>query len=188
VAAERPLRLFVAGELPGPAVSSLASWADQLRLPELRHVSEASLHITLAFLGPRPAEDVEALAAALAPVQPWPSELRIGRPLWLAPRRPHVLTVEIEDPEGALAAAQSAVVERLAGAAPGWRPETRAFRPHVTVARVRRGARVDPSAVELPTGPEPVPFALEAVTLFQSTLSPRGARYEPLARVRPDGR
>ena len=66
-------------------------------------------------------------------------ELALGGALWLAPRRPHVLTVAVEDADGALAALQARVVEALAEAAGRDEPERRPFRPHVTVARVRRG-------------------------------------------------
>ena len=55
----------------------------------------------------------------------------------------------------------------------------RPFRPHVTVARVRRGPR--PSR-DLPDPPRAT-FAGEAVTLFRSHLGRGPARYEALERV-----
>jgi 2'-5' RNA ligase len=68
-------------------------------------------------------------------------------------------------------------------------PERRPFWPHVTFARVARGAggtgsgaRVPVPPVELP--PPPEPFSASAVTLYRSHLSPRGSSYEALARVR----
>jgi 2'-5' RNA ligase len=66
----------------------------------------------------------------------------------------------------------------------GWyEPERRPFWPHVTFARVVRGARdVLPIAEQPP--PPPEPFTAAAVTLYRSHLSPRGSSYEPLARVR----
>ena len=104
--------------------------------------------------------------------------LALGEPLWLAPRLPHVLTVELDDLDGALAALRADVVERLAGAL-GWDPESRAFRPHVTVARVRRGAR---PRRDLPDAPQ-ARFAGQAVTLLRSHLGGGPARYEALERV-----
>ena len=68
------------------------------------------------------------------------AELAVGEPLWLPPRRPRVLAVALEDPDGALGRTQTAVSSALA--AGGWYvPETRPFLAHVTVARVRKGAR-----------------------------------------------
>jgi 2'-5' RNA ligase len=106
--------------------------------------------------------------------------LSLADPLWLAPRRPHVLTVALQDADGVLGALQAAVVERLADALP-WQPETRPFRAHITVARVRREWR--PRVDELPAAPEAT-FTAGAVVLFRSHLGGRGpARYEALERA-----
>jgi 2'-5' RNA ligase len=105
--------------------------------------------------------------------------LALGEPLWLSPRRPHVLTVALEDADGALDALRADVVARLAGAL-AWEPESRRFRPHVTVARVRRDAR--PRKRNLPEAPHAA-FAGEAVTLLRSHLGRGPARYEALERI-----
>ena len=59
------LRLFVALELPAPAVEAVVAWrpADD---PALRLVGRESLHVTLAFLGAREEADVPVIAEALA--------------------------------------------------------------------------------------------------------------------------
>ena len=54
---------------------------------------------------PDPETAAGALAAALEPLPEAPP-LRLAAPLWLAPRRPHVLTVALEDPTGGLAEIQ----------------------------------------------------------------------------------
>ena len=83
--------------------------------------------------------------------------------------------------EGGSGAVQSALSEALA--AGGWyAPEKRPFLPHVTVARVGRGARVR-RGLELPALPADLAFRASTVTLFRSRLSPAGARYEGLASV-----
>ena len=61
-------------------------------------------------------------------------------------------------------------------------PEARPFRPHVTVARLRRGA-TPPRAVA--AAPEPLAFAGGPVVLFRSHPGRGGARYEPLASPAP---
>ena len=69
-------------------------------------------------------------------------------------------------------------------AADGWyRPENRPFLAHVTVARVRSGARLDVRALEERAIPLPTTFAADVVTLFESRTQPGGAVYEPRARV-----
>jgi 2'-5' RNA ligase len=85
-----------------------------------------------------------------------------------------VLAADVEDPAGELAELQGRVA-----AAVGLE-EDRAFLPHVTVARVRRGERVRPGSLP---GPAPLTFDAEAVTLYSSTSAPGGASYAALRRL-----
>lgn len=105
--------------------------------------------------------------------------LAIAEPAWLPPRRPGVLAVDLADREGACSRLRSAVSASLVDLGV-FAPEERAFRPHVTVARVRKGARVDK---QLPEIADPMSFAASALTLYRSLLSPSGARYEPISRI-----
>ena len=176
--------MFVALDLPDRGRLRLAAWRDSLieGRTDLRPVRAEALHVTLAFLGHRPLDDIEPAAEAVraaAAAAPRPLELSLGEPLWLAPRRPHVLTVEVLDGSGALFALQERVVASLVDAV-GYEPERRRFRPHVTVARVRHGAR--PRMGDLSEGPKAA-FAGEAVTLYRSYLGGGPARYEPLVRA-----
>ena len=59
-------------------------------------------------------------------------------------------------------------------------PEKRPFWPHVTLARVRKGARV--RGIEMPEPPSE-PWRGAAVTLYRSRLSREGARYDALETV-----
>ncbi len=147
----------------------------------LRAVPAASLHLTLAFLGERPQDEVEAIGAAvLACAAPVPA-LGLGEPAWLpSARRPGVLAVDVVDGERACARLQRAVAGALT-ALGALEPDRRRFRPHVTVARVRRGARVDQRS--LPGRPSVGPFAGAALTVYRSRLGAPGARYDALARV-----
>ena len=173
-------RLFAALELPAAVRAQLVAFghAAAERDPALRAVGDDALHVTLAFLGHRDVADLGPAGEAVRGVQRAAVPLALGHPLWLAPRRPHVLTVALDDLDGTLAVLRAEVVERLA-AALEWEAESRPFRPHVTVARVRRGVRV---RRELPDAPTAA-FAGEAVTLFRSHLGRGPARYEALERV-----
>ena len=176
------LRLFVALDLPDPVRAELASYREAVADAEVwRPVDAAAFHITLAFLGHRPDEDAAAVAALLPAGGAAPG-LRLAGALLLPPRRARVLTVAVEDVDGALAPLQAAVSDRLA-AAGLFVPEKRPFRPHVTLARLRSGARA-PRAVVLE--PPALAFSGTAVTLYRSHLGRGGATYEPLA-VRPLG-
>jgi 2'-5' RNA ligase len=174
------LRLFAALELPHAAVAALEAFRDAAADPDVwRPVPAESLHVTLAFLGTTDEELVPELEAALRAAAGPAPRLRLAGSLLLPPRRPRVLCAALDDPDGTLGELQARVAAGLA-ATGAYTPEARPFRPHVTVARLRSGARA-PRVVDV--APERVEFRGESLTLFVSRLSPRGARYEPLVRV-----
>jgi RNA 2',3'-cyclic 3'-phosphodiesterase len=205
-------RLFVAVDLPVQACEQLLEWArvvaDSARAAggsrgSLRLLDVQSLHLTLCFLGNRPVGELQALVTALTPCAEHACECSVGAPLWLPPRRPHALAVEIHDRDGELQRVQ----ERVSGAlsrVSGWCPERRRFRPHITLARLRGrtgrrrwttgladGAsdrsRSQRSRWERPERALPLPatprlsFTPEALVLYRSWLTPEGSSYEALA-------
>jgi 2'-5' RNA ligase len=175
-------RLFVALELPASARDLLARWRDAIVRDDraLRAVPAEYLHSTLCFLGSRPLAEIDEIAAACSVVAGEPvADTRLGPPVWLPARRPRVLAVRLDDPEGALARIQAVLASALA--AGGWyAPESRPFLPHVTVARVAKDARTRAPALEPPPAAE---VRCSHVTLYRSRLGSRGARYEPLSVV-----
>lgn len=174
------LRLFVALDPPRDVREALAAWRDAAIAgrDELRPVPVEALHVTLAFLGSRPVVEVERITSvieAVAARHPAPA-LEPQAVKAVPPRRPRLFALDLADPCGGAAVLQRAVAEGLKGI---YTPEERPFWPHVTLARVRKGAR----AAELKAPPPPAgEWRAEAVTLYRSHLSPRGARYEALAR------
>lgn len=180
-------RLFVALELPARVSSTLARLGAACAAadPALRASAEGSLHVTLCFLGAQPAAAVPEILEAVtrATAERGEAVLSAAEALWLPPRRPGVLAVRLEDEGGVLAGVQAALASALVGG--GWyAAERRAYLPHVTVARVRRGARAETS--RLPPL-EPLRFRGERVALMRSHLSPAGARYERLGGARLGG-
>ena len=175
------MRLFAAADVPAAVRAPLASWGTACAdaVPGLRAIPEERLHLTLVFLGSRDDGEAPEIGELVTACADGPVEVAIGEPLWLSPRRPHVLTVEVADATGALLALQERVVAALVEAV-GYKPDRRRFRPHVTVARVRRGAA--PRQRGLPDAPS-ASFAGEAVTLYRSWLGGGPARYEALERV-----
>lgn len=86
------LRLFVALELPAAVREALAAFAAAAADPELwRPVAPEALHLTLAFLGGRPADDVPRIALVLAETAGPAPRLALGGALLLPPRRARVL-------------------------------------------------------------------------------------------------
>jgi RNA 2',3'-cyclic 3'-phosphodiesterase len=205
-------RLFVAVEPPLSVREELAEWARAVAAGmraagssrgALRLLDVESLHLTLCFLGSRPVAEIDVLGAALAASAESGCELSIGAPLWLPPRRPHALAVEIHDRDGELERLHEIVTAELSGVS-AWRPERRRFRAHITLARVRGGAGArrrgagsagagsagkggDRSRAERVEREPPLPatpqlsFVPEAIVLYRSWLSREGASYEALA-------
>jgi 2'-5' RNA ligase len=179
-------RMFVALDLPAEARDAIAAWRDELVAgrADLRPVAPEALHVTLAFLGwqdeataERIAETAFGAAAGMAAPR-----LTATEPAAIPPRgAPRLFALDLADDGGRAVALQGAVSDALE-AARFYRPEKRPFWPHVTLARVKRGARAGP----LPESPRPpsAPFEAAELTLYRSTLRPQGALYEPLARGR----
>ncbi len=191
-------RLFVAVDPPAPIRYELAAWA-RLAVagvggedgPEdartVRLLEPETMHLTLCFLGSRPVEELASVVAAVEGLTAFGTELLLGAPLWLPPRRPRTLALAIHDRHGELMRLHEAVAEAVASAI-DWRPEHRRFRAHVTVARLGRersrgrrssSAQWSPAERALPPTPQ-LTFTAREVILYRSWLSPGGASYEAL--------
>ncbi|HEY1688316.1 MAG TPA: RNA 2',3'-cyclic phosphodiesterase [Solirubrobacteraceae bacterium] len=200
-------RLFIALELPEELCAELATWArtasGQLagRRREGRHpgahgageghglrlLDPESMHITICFLGTQPLAEVETLSLVVERCAQPVRECSLGAPLWLPPRRPRALAVEVHDDSHTvgelynevLAAVQRAgIVPADPGHGDGHHQRHRPLRPHVTVARMRSGAA--PTERALPPTPQ-LSFRPQRLTLYRSWLNPDGASYESLA-------
>jgi RNA 2',3'-cyclic 3'-phosphodiesterase len=177
-------RLFVAVDPPASVCMELARWARGAASAarasggELRLLEYELLHVTLCFLGERPVGEIEAIGEAVAACAAPVGELSLGAPLWLPPRRPRTLAVELHDDErGSLRALRDEVARALAGVC-DFEPERRRFRAHITVARMRAGHA--PRDRALPATPQ-LSLHPRALALYRSWLSPSGASYEALA-------
>jgi len=91
-------RLFAALELPAPVRDALGAFGRAAAADDfaLRAVRDDALHVTLAFLGHRALDDIDPAREAVREVAVPVPDLALGDALWLAPRRPHVLTVPSE--------------------------------------------------------------------------------------------
>lgn len=180
------MRLFLAIEIPERHRLSVERAVQPLRLRirGARWVPRESWHVTLKFLGEVPEgrlEEVRAIAASVCrgsrPTVSRLTELGVFPSL----RRARVLWVGLEDPGGILASAAAALEEAYGRA--GFRQESRAWHPHLTVARLRVPGPVGPSLEEADVASlDPSPVEVGEVVLFRSHLSPRGATYEALER------
>lgn len=147
-------------------------------------IAPDNLHLTLKFLGEigdaAAGRIQEAMAAPFAePV----FDLELSDVGAFPPAGPaRVVWFGVRAGAEALVRLQTEVETRLRGF--GLPPEDRPFRAHLTVARFR--APVPGRVRELLAVEAPVPIgrcSVRHVTLYQSHLSPKGARYVVLARA-----
>ena len=172
-------RLFVALDLPGEAREALVEWQQHLAHPDLRLVVPEALHVTLVFLGHLPEDEIPRIAEAIEAPRAEAPVLTAKGVKPVPPRRPRLFALDLDDEDGRAGRIQAGVSDALEGLGL-YEPEKRPFWPHVTLARVRKGARV----TGLDVAPPPSdPWHAEALTLYRSRLSPKGARYESLHRV-----
>lgn len=147
---------------------------------DYRWVDPALMHVTLAFLGEQPDEQLAALerVGSVAAAASHRGVLRLGQAGSFGPKRaPRVLWVDLAGNVDRLLALQRQLAGSLRQS--GFATEEREFRAHVTLARRRETARGG-----LPQGWPPTvehaAFGLEQLTLMRSQLSPRGPTYTPL--------
>ena len=174
-------RLFVALRPPAAIRAQLiAAMGD---VPHARWQDDEQLHLTLRFIGEVDRPQAEDIAAALGQVHaeaPRVAIAGVGRfekggrtdAIWagVAPREP--------------LAELHARVDRALGQA-GVEPDRRAYLPHITLARLSRGAGSAPAIERFladRAGLSSAAFALDAMLLYESRLGREGARYEAIAR------
>ncbi|MGZ4354556.1 MAG: RNA 2',3'-cyclic phosphodiesterase [Gaiellaceae bacterium] len=173
------LRLFLALRLPEPVLDGIGRWQAE-RLGTVRIVPRDGLHVTLAFLGHRPARELDGIlrelreaAASAAP------DLRLTPARYRETRS--VAMLVLDDEEGraaALAVDLHGRLERLGV----FRAESRPWLAHVTVARFRQPPRLrlEPPAVGT--------FVPSDAAAYLSQLRPSGAQYVVLESVALGGR
>jgi RNA 2',3'-cyclic 3'-phosphodiesterase len=179
------VRTFVALNLPAAERRRLYASLEPLRRRPLavRWASTGALHLTLKFLGDIEGGEVARIGEALRRVagDHAPLDLDIGGiGAFPSLRRAAVLWVGVAaaPPLLALQAAVELALSRL-----GYAREQRPFRPHITVARTRGGAR-PPDVERLLTEYEYRGAAhVASVDLMRSHTYPDGARYEVILRA-----
>jgi RNA 2',3'-cyclic 3'-phosphodiesterase len=178
-AEQGPIRSFVALALEERVRVALGVLQGQLapRLAGIRFVRPEGIHLTLRFLGDASAAQLEQLRPLLAKAAAAcaPGEAQVGG-VGTFPERgsPRVLWLGLAVPPQVLELQQAC--ERAAGQI-GFPPETRPFRPHLTLGRWRdRAPHPELPAVDLGT------TRLETLVLYESELRRDGASYTALAR------
>jgi 2'-5' RNA ligase len=182
------IRVFCAVELPGEVSAAAAAHAARLRrdFPDARAswVRPEGLHVTLKFIGEVETARVEILSrAAGAAVEGFrPFRLSIGESGTFPPRgAARVLWLGVKDSTGQLSQLQRRLEEECG--AGGFPREPRAFKPHLTLARLRNpqdAHALSEAHRQTPFGP--FDFEVNELVLMRSELGPGGSRYTPVSR------
>lgn len=176
-------RLFVALRPPRPVRDILL--AAMHGIAGARWQNHEQLHLTLRFIGEVDHHMAEDIAAALGALYAPAVTARIaGVGLFERQGRPHMIWAGVE-PHEPLAALHRKVDQLLARV--GVAPETRAFTPHITLARLNRGSGPVASFLALNGGLASPAFEFGHVTLYESEMGHGGSRYHPVARYPLDG-
>jgi 2'-5' RNA ligase len=177
------IRLFCALRLPDEALRVLSGWQaqhlDDAARAGARVVPTGNLHVTLAFLGARPAEELPQVVLELrqAAAQARPVRLRALR--YRETRSVGMVAMEDDGASAAALAGDLGVrLERLGV----YRREARPWLPHVTVLRFRERPRLS-----LPP-PDLGDVSPSDAAVYSSVLRSDGARYEVLETVALGGR
>jgi RNA 2',3'-cyclic 3'-phosphodiesterase len=175
VQGDASIRLFCALRLPEDVLDPLSAWGRRA-LPDggaagVRRVVRANLHVTLAFLGRRPAAEVPAIAGELREAAATARRARFVVTGYRETRSVGMLVLDDED--GRATALAEDLHERLERVG-AYERERRPWLPHLTVVRFRSRPRLAPQLPDLGV------FGPSDAALYHSVLRSTGAQYEVL--------
>ncbi|MDQ4109276.1 MAG: RNA 2',3'-cyclic phosphodiesterase [Actinomycetota bacterium] len=177
----KPLRLFVAVEVPEPAKDTVerafAPWREEF--PKARWAPRENWHVTLKFLGrtwPRLADWVQRQVGAAAAEVPRFTVRLQGVGSFPSVERGRALWAGFEDTDRITDLA-TGIEDALAEEFPA---EKRPFHPHLTAARSEPPVNLPPEFAETSLVTEE--WEVDHVVLFRSHLRRPAPLYEPLAR------
>jgi RNA 2',3'-cyclic 3'-phosphodiesterase len=185
------MRLFVAIEIDqaiaGAVAATIDEWKSRTeRLAPRAKIAWASpdrLHITVKFIGEANEQTAHAIRAALGPTLDVPRFDLTVEGMGAFPQRgaPRVFWAGLTDGRNETLDVARHVSSRLGTLVP---VEDRPYSPHLTLARVKDPAGLSRAALlEGMPGRHFGTVHVDAITLFESRLSPKGATYVPLLRT-----
>ncbi len=185
----KAVRAFIAVEPPFRIKDKIASLAGELEIAGIpvKPVRRENLHITLKFLGQTPPEELEKVKAVLRAcaegAEPFTVAFR-GVGAFPSAERPSVLWAGAHDETGSLAGLAEELEERLLET--GRERERRAFRPHVTAARVKKtlkisGRKIIRQWIEKNRCADFGLMQVRRLSLLESRISSEGPSYSLLA-------
>lgn len=171
-------RLFVAIRPPRPVRAQLL--AVMGGVGGARWQNDSQLHLTLRFIGEVGPHIADDIAAALASLHHPRFEIALSSIGSFTRRgQPETLWAGVT-PHDQLKPLHKKV--DLACQRAGLPPETRAYSPHITLARLKRDAGPIAHLVQAGEDLSSAPFSVDGFCLYESRLTPDGAVYTAVER------
>ncbi|MGB9594799.1 MAG: RNA 2',3'-cyclic phosphodiesterase [Candidatus Poribacteria bacterium] len=180
------IRAFIAIELTEEIHNNLKKLQDSLKdsMPDVRWVKYGNAHLTLKFLGDTKVSMLDAIGKTIQSIADKYSFFTIslaGLGAFPNSRKPNVIWTSInkgKEEIAKLAVDVESAMERL-----GFPKEKRAFKPHLTIGRVReiRHPLEMAKALENPNIGEIGEFIADRISLIKSQLDPGGSIYTTLS-------
>ncbi|MFC1981542.1 RNA 2',3'-cyclic phosphodiesterase [Chloroflexota bacterium] len=187
------IRSFIAIELPDELKAALARLEARLKSGErypVKWVNPNSIHITLKFLGNTGIDRVDgitkAITGAAREISPFHLEVK-GLGVFPNLKRVQIVWVGVSGETDRLGQLQQRIESNLAPL--GFAPESRPFRPHLTLARLRDRAspeeRQSFGQLIADTRFEGVyGFNVDCISLMKSQLTREGAIYSRIRSIK----
>jgi 2'-5' RNA ligase len=180
------VRLFTGISLPEEIIGNLSALIDGLRpTAQLRWSAVYNLHITTKFIGEWPEERLGEMIGALQPLGRRSAiDIAVNGIGWLPnPHSPRILYTAIKaGPE----LTELAAATEKATTAIGVERETKPFRPHLTLARIKdTGITLAPlrQAIAQLESQDFGAFRATSFKLYLSKMGPAGSIYTQLAEI-----
>ena len=181
-------RVFAAIELSSNVQKGIQKHIEQLQAAVPDNKASWSrtenIHLTVKFFGnvlPKKIVRISEAASRLV-TQLSKFKIEIGKTgAFPKVSQPRVLWIGVEDPTGELARLNQLFEKECS--VEGFDRETRDFRPHLTIARLRRpeGAKALAETNEK-LGFESMSVEVNELVVFRSELSPKGSKYTAISR------
>lgn len=181
------MRTFIAFELPSDIKAYLTSviHAMSSKLKDVKWVNSEGLHITVKFLGEIEDNKIDLIKGGLQHLENkyLPFNLTISQiDAFPNKKRPRVIVVHLKNGIDIMNNIFQDIENYLEKI--GFERETRSFRPHITFGRMRTPM---PLLEKMIPALEEKTFTVNELILFKSTLTNKGAIYDPIWKIKLGG-
>lgn len=172
------MRCFTGIDVPDQIKKRILEVQGLMPRENLTLVREDALHITLHFFDHISENQVRKVIEALDSESPGKFDVDIRGISYFGGKEIHTIFVKVNDPEGRITSLYHNIGESLASG--GVRYDSKAYTPHITIARCKRDGYRLAGFMDGNSDTEFGSFSVERIFLKQSVLSNQGPVYTTL--------